>query len=124
MSFNRMSERMLRTDWTRDEVRDVFELPFLDLVFVAQAVHRQFHQPNKIELAALLSIKTGGCPEDCGYCSQSAFAKSGVKAEKLMGLQAVEARAARANPPRGRSAFAWGPPGAARRTATLKPCAR
>lgn len=83
---------------TRDEVAALFERPLLDLVFEAQVVHREWHRPDEIQLSTLLSIKTGGCPEDCGYCSQSAFAKSGLKAEKLVDTSTVvaEARAAKA----------------------------
>jgi biotin synthase len=86
----------LRRDWTRDEIRALFDLPLLDLLFQAQQVHRRFHPRNAVQLSTLLSIKTGGCPEDCGYCSQSAHAKSGLKAEKLMDAEAVLAAAAQA----------------------------
>jgi biotin synthase len=86
----------LRTDWTRDEIRALFELPLLDLLFEAQQVHRRHHAPNQVQLSTLLSIKTGGCPEDCGYCSQSAQAKTGLKAGKLMDVEAVLAAAAAA----------------------------
>ena len=92
----RPSSSNVRTDWTREEVRALFELPFFDLLLEAQLVHREHHEAGKIELATLLSIKTGGCPEDCGYCSQSAFAKSGVKPTKLMDTDAVVAEAERA----------------------------
>jgi biotin synthase len=85
-----------RTDWSRDEIRGLFDRPFLDLLFEAQAVHRRHHAANEVQLSTLLSIKTGSCPEDCGYCSQSAFAKSGLKAEKLMDAGAVLAAAAEA----------------------------
>ncbi|HEX8127440.1 MAG TPA: biotin synthase BioB [Allosphingosinicella sp.] len=85
-----------RSDWTRDEIRALFELPFSDLLFEAQCVHRQFHPANAVQLSTLLSIKTGGCPEDCGYCSQSASARSGIKAEKLMDVAGVLAAAAEA----------------------------
>jgi biotin synthase len=85
-----------RTDWSREEIAALFDLPFLDLLFEAQSVHRQHHAPNEVQLSTLLSIKTGGCPEDCGYCSQSAFAKSGLKAEKLMNVTSVLAAAAEA----------------------------
>ncbi|HEX9948329.1 MAG TPA: biotin synthase BioB [Allosphingosinicella sp.] len=85
-----------RSDWTREEIRALFDQPFLDLLFEAQRVHRRFHPANAVQLSTLLSIKTGGCPEDCGYCSQSAFAKSGLKAEKLMDVTAVLASAAEA----------------------------
>ena len=86
----------VRTDWTLDEIAGLFERPFLDLLIDAQRLHRQHHKPNEIELATLLSIKTGGCPEDCGYCSQSAFASAGVRASKLMSLDAVLESARRA----------------------------
>jgi biotin synthase len=86
----------VRTDWTRDEIAALLDLPFVDLIFEAQQVHRRHHAPNQVQLSTLLSIKTGGCPEDCGYCSQSAFAKTGLKAEKLMEAGAVLAAAAEA----------------------------
>jgi biotin synthase len=85
-----------RTDWTREEIRRLFDLSFLDLIFQAQQVHRGFHAANEVQLSTLLSIKTGGCPEDCGYCSQSAHAKTGLKAGKLMGVDSVLAAAAQA----------------------------
>jgi biotin synthase len=85
-----------RSDWTRGEIRALFDLPFPDLLFEAQCVHRRFHSPSAVQLSTLLSIKTGGCPEDCGYCSQSAFADSGLKAEKLMNVTAVLDAAAEA----------------------------
>jgi biotin synthase len=85
-----------RSDWAREEISALFDLPFTDLLFEAQCVHRRFHSPGKVQLSTLLSIKTGGCPEDCGYCSQSAFAKSGLKAEKLMDLTEVLSAAAEA----------------------------
>ena len=86
----------VRTDWTIGEISDLFERPLFDLLIEAQSVHRKHHEPNSIELATLLSIKTGGCPEDCGYCSQSAFASAGVRAEKLMNVDAVLESAKRA----------------------------
>ncbi len=85
-----------RTDWTREEVAALFDLPFMDLMFEAQTVHRAHHPRNEVQLSTLLSIKTGGCPEDCGYCSQSVSAESGVKATKLMDVQAVLQAAAQA----------------------------
>jgi biotin synthase len=87
---------MTRTDWTRAEIADLFDLPFTELMFRAAEVHRAHHAPGEVQLCTLLSIKTGGCPEDCGYCSQSAGAKSGLKAEKLMDVDAVLAAAAEA----------------------------
>ena len=87
---------MTRTDWTRAELRALFDLPFTELVLTAAEVHRAHHTPGEVQLCTLLSIKTGGCPEDCGYCSQSASANSGLKAEKLMDVDAVLAAAAEA----------------------------
>ena len=85
--------------WTREAVQQLFDQPFNDLVFAAQTVHRQHHQPNSVQLSSLLSIKTGACPEDCAYCPQSARYKTGLKSERLLPLdQIVEsARLAQAN---------------------------
>jgi len=87
----------LRHDWTREEVRALFALPFAELVFQAAQVHRQHFDPAEVQVSTLLSIKTGGCPEDCGYCSQSAKFDTGLKAGKLMEVESVlaEARAAK-----------------------------
>ena len=86
----------IRTDWTRDEIAALFELPFIDLMYRAAEVHRTHHVAGEVQLATLLSIKTGGCPENCGYCSQSMTADSGVKATKLMDVREVLQSAARA----------------------------
>src|SRR3954449_10618756 len=88
----------LRYDWTRAEIAALFELPLPELMFRAQAAHRLFFDPTEIQIATLLSIKTGGCPEDCAYCPQSAHYDTGLKASKLMAVEAVleEARAAKA----------------------------
>jgi biotin synthase len=87
----------LRHDWTRAEIGTLFDLPFPELIFRAQSVHRQCFDPTEVQISTLLSIKTGGCPEDCAYCPQSARYDTGVDAEKLMTLDAVlaEARAAK-----------------------------
>jgi biotin synthase len=87
-----------RHDWTREDVRALFALPFPELIFQAATVHRQYFDPTEVQISTLLSIKTGGCPEDCAYCPQSAKFDTGVKAEKLMEVEAVlaEARAAKA----------------------------
>lgn len=87
---------MTRTDWTRAEIAALFDLPFDELMWRAQTVHRTHHEAGEVQLCTLLSIKTGGCPEDCGYCSQSASADSGLKAEKLMEVEAVLTAAAEA----------------------------
>ena len=86
----------LRHDWTRAEVEALFDLPFAELVFRAAAVHREAFDPAEIQLSQLLSIKTGGCAEDCGYCSQSARFDTGLKATRLMEVEAVVETAARA----------------------------
>ena len=87
----------LRHDWTREEIRALFDLPLSELIFRAQSIHRIHFDPSEVQLSTLLSIKTGGCPEDCAYCPQSAQYDTGVHAEKLMPLDKVlaEARAAR-----------------------------
>ena len=86
-----------RHDWTREQVRALFALPFPELMFRAAQVHRDNFDPSEVQISTLLSIKTGGCPEDCAYCPQSAKFNTGVKAEKLMDLDVVlaEARAAK-----------------------------
>lgn len=91
-----MTTGALRTDWTRAEIAVLFDLPFTELLFQAASVHRAYHPATEVQLCTLLSIKTGGCPEDCGYCSQSVKADSGVEATKLMDVQAVLQRAAQA----------------------------
>jgi biotin synthase len=89
----------VRTDWTLDEVRELFALPFSDLIYHAQRVHRLYFDPNQVQISTLLSIKTGACPEDCSYCSQSIRFETGLKSEPLMDLDDVmeKARAAKAN---------------------------
>ena len=86
----------VRTDWTLDEVRELFALPFSDLMYHAQRVHRLYFEPNQVQVSTLLSIKTGACPEDCSYCSQSIRFETGLKSEPLMDLSEVmeKARAA------------------------------
>jgi biotin synthase len=96
-----------RHDWTREEIRALFMLPFPELMFRAAQAHRENFDPAEVQISTLLSIKTGGCPEDCAYCPQSAQHATGVKAEKLMAVEAVlaEARAAKAG---GASRFCMG----------------
>jgi biotin synthase len=98
---------VVRHDWTRDEVRALFELPFPELIFRAQRIHRQNFDPAEVQISTLISIKTGGCPEDCAYCPQSVHYQTSVKAEKLMRVDAVvaEARAAKSG---GASRFCMG----------------
>ncbi|MDC0131599.1 biotin synthase BioB [Alphaproteobacteria bacterium] len=85
-----------RHNWLRDEVEALFDLPFNDLIFQAQSVHRQWFDANEVQKSTLLSIKTGGCPEDCSYCSQSSKFDTGLKASKLMDVAAVLEGAERA----------------------------
>src|SRR5210317_426222 len=97
-----MESDALRFDWRQDEIEALFELPFNDLLFRAQQVHREHFDPNEVQVSTLLSIKTGGCPEDCGYCPQSVHHEATVQAEKLMDVDAVvdaarEAKAAGAS---------------------------
>jgi biotin synthase len=89
----------VRSDWTLKEARALFALPFNDLLFHAQRVHRQHFDPNRVQVSTLLSIKTGACPEDCAYCPQSVRYETGVGREELLPLDEVleAARAARSN---------------------------
>ena len=82
-----------RHDWTLAQVEALFELPFMELVFQAANVHRAWFDPSEVQLSQLLSVKTGGCAENCGYCSQSAHFKTGLKAEKLLATEDVVAKA-------------------------------
>ncbi|RWE00085.1 MAG: biotin synthase BioB [Mesorhizobium sp.] len=84
------------SQWIREAAQAVYDLPFNDLLFRAQTIHRENFDPNRVQLSRLLSIKTGGCPEDCGYCSQSSHHQSGLKASKLMEVQRVVAEARKA----------------------------
>jgi biotin synthase len=96
-SLRDMAPGLVRHDWTRADVRALFALPFPELIFRAQSIHRLHFDPTEVQISTLLSIKTGGCPEDCAYCPQSVRYDTGVKAEKLMPLDAVlvEAKAAK-----------------------------
>jgi biotin synthase len=87
-----------RHDWTLPQAEGLFALPFADLIHGAQRVHRTWHEPNTVQMSTLLSIKTGGCPEDCAYCPQSVRYQTGIDSDALMPLPAVleQARAARA----------------------------
>ncbi|OHV89276.1 biotin synthase BioB [Mesorhizobium sp. ORS 3428] len=90
------STREASIQWTREAAQAIYDQPFNDLLFRAQTIHRENFDPNRVQLSRLLSIKTGGCPEDCGYCSQSAHYQSGLKASKLMEVQRVIAEARKA----------------------------
>jgi biotin synthase len=92
-----MPAAVTRHDWTREDVLALFNLPFNDLLHRAHTTHRAHHDPNAVQVSTLLSIKTGGCPEDCAYCPQAQRYQTGVQAQKLMSVEAVleRARAAR-----------------------------
>jgi biotin synthase len=92
-----MTTAAIRRDWSRDDVCALFALPFNELLHQAHTVHRAHHDPSAVQVSTLLSIKTGGCPEDCSYCPQAARYDTGVQAQKLMSVEAVlaQARAAR-----------------------------
>lgn len=107
MTVTRLENQQLRHDWTREEILSLFALPFNDLLFRAQTVHRGHFNPNRVQVSTLLSIKTGACPEDCKYCPQSGHYNTELEKEKLMAVEKVleEARAAKAQ---GASRFCMG----------------
>jgi biotin synthase len=91
-----LREMQLRHDWTREEIRRIYGLPLPELIFQAQLAHRHFHPSDEVQLCRLLSIKTGGCPEDCAYCPQSAHYETGVARQGLLDPQEVMEAATRA----------------------------
>ncbi len=97
--MNAFTKPLVRHDWTRPEIQALFDLPFSDLMFQAQSVHRAHFNPNEVQVSTLCSIKTGACPEDCAYCPQSARYDTGLEREKLMAVEKVieEAKAAKAS---------------------------
>src|SRR5260221_12542566 len=99
----------IRFDWQRDEIHRIYHLPLPELIFRAQLAHRAFHNPDEIQLCRLLSIKTGGCPEDCSYFSQSAHYKTGVAREELLSTAAVREAAEHAKK-EGATTFCMGAP--------------
>ncbi len=98
---------MLRNDWQRDEVLALFHLPFNDLLFKAHSIHREHFEPNSVQVSSLLNIKTGACPEDCSYCSQSSRYDTGLERERLMELETVITQAKKAKE-QGASRFCMG----------------
>ena len=98
---------MIRNDWIREEVEELFNRPLVELLYQAQTLHRQCFNPAEVQLSTLLNIKTGGCIEDCAYCPQSIKYKTGVKAEKLLDLESVQ-KAAQEAKERGASRFCMG----------------
>jgi len=87
--FAEQAALTIRHDWTKEEALALLQQPFNNLVYTAQQIHRQSFDPNKVQLSTLMNIKTGGCPEDCAYCPQSAHYKTGVEAEKLATIEEV-----------------------------------
>ncbi|MGB1237153.1 MAG: biotin synthase BioB [Pseudomonadales bacterium] len=90
------ADNQVRHDWEKEEVQALFAMPFNDLLFKAQTIHRQHFDPNEVQVSTLLSIKTGACPEDCKYCPQSARYNTGLERERLMEVEAVIAKARQA----------------------------
>ncbi len=89
-----MSE--MRHDWTKEEILDIYNKPLMELLYEASTIHREHHDPNVVQVSTLLSIKTGGCPEDCGYCPQAARYHTDIEGNDLMTVQQVKAQALRA----------------------------
>lgn len=85
--------REVRSNWTLEEIKAVYQKPLLELVFEAATIHRKFHDPSEVQVSSLISIKTGGCPEDCAYCPQAARYHTNVKVHKLMEVEEVKAQA-------------------------------
>ncbi|MCY4532756.1 MAG: biotin synthase BioB, partial [Gammaproteobacteria bacterium] len=104
---NDVESGTLRHEWLLTNVLELFDLPFNDLLFKAQTIHRQYHNPNEVQIATLLSIKTGGCPEDCKYCPQSVHYDTGVDPETLMNIDEVVS-AARIAKEQGATRFCMG----------------
>lgn len=82
-------KNMIRNDWTREEITDIFNSPVLDLIYKAATIHREFNDPQEVQVCTLLSVKTGGCPEDCSYCPQAARYHTDVKVHKLLPINEV-----------------------------------
>ena len=92
--FYRMNE--IKNNWTKEEILEIYNQPFMDLLYQAATTHRKYHDPNTVQVSTLLSIKTGGCPEDCGYCPQAARYHTDIEGNDLMSVQQVKAQALRA----------------------------
>ena len=102
-----MKDSRIKNNWSTKELQDIYDLPFNDLIWKAQNIHREFHNPNEIQISTLMSIKTGGCPEDCKYCSQSIRYDTDINLEKTLPLADIvkQAKAAKAS---GASRFCMG----------------
>ena len=86
----------IRHNWTKEEILEIYNKPMMDLLYEAASVHRKYHDPNVVQVSTLLSIKTGGCPEDCGYCPQAARYHTDIEGNDLMTVNHVKAQALRA----------------------------
>ena len=106
-SVSKMAVTPLRHDWSVEEIAELFDLPFSDLMYQAQTLHRQYFDPNEVQMSSLLSIKTGKCSEDCGYCPQSAHHDAELESEALVALNEVVAAAKEAKQ-KGASRFCMG----------------
>ncbi|MDA9573911.1 biotin synthase BioB [Rickettsiales bacterium] len=106
-NLNQNNKFTQRHDWQLEEVQELFNMPFNDLIFKSAQIHRQFHDANKIQISTLLSIKTGSCPENCKYCPQSAHYNTGLEKESLMSIDKILI-AARAAKESGASRFCMG----------------
>lgn len=93
------SKAPIRNNWTAEEIQEIYDLPIMELVYQAATVHRQYHNPLEVQVSTLLSIKTGGCPEDCSYCGQAARYHTDIKVQRLLPLETVltHAKKAKAN---------------------------
>ena len=86
---------MIRHDWTVEQILDIYNKPLIDLIYESSSVHRKFHNPREVQISTLINIKSGGCPEDCGYCPQAARYHTGVEKEELLSVDKVKAQAKR-----------------------------
>ncbi|WP_267740292.1 biotin synthase BioB [Myroides injenensis] len=89
-------KEVIRHDWTKEEIQEVYDMPLIELIYRAATVHRQFHNPEEVQISTLLSIKTGGCPEDCSYCGQAARYHTDIKVQRLLPTQTVLSHAKKA----------------------------
>lgn len=89
-------KEVIRHDWTKEEIQEVYDMPLIELIYRAATVHRQFHNPEEVQISTLLSIKTGGCPEDCSYCGQAARYHTDIKVKRLLPTQTVLSHAKKA----------------------------
>lgn len=91
-----MEKTIIRNNWTKEEIKAIYDLPLLELVYKAASVHREYHNPEEVQISTLLSVKTGGCPEDCSYCGQAARYHTDIKVQALLPTETVLAHAQKA----------------------------